>query len=181
MSSEPTSSHQSWIGFAAFAAFTCLIALLYIKQKGEWENSSIHNTTQADSLSGLTNLLQERVAKLEEAESMRTKSIYENTFDPFDSDNFRIYGLYRDMTRSKKELDVAMMFHISNSGAIKAMDVMGERWFIVPVKGVHFMLPDETATKIATLYYDNPKDSTLILRFNLDPQPGKNIFIPFNQ
>ncbi|MBX2842940.1 MAG: hypothetical protein KTR26_14310 [Flammeovirgaceae bacterium] len=169
------------INIIAFLVFSGFITYLYLQNKEEWEMKYINSSNKLDSLETLSVNLSEQLAKMEEDAFERNRAIYEYRFDPFDSDNFRIYGLFRDVEKRYSVLDVALKFNITNSKAIKWNDVMGERWFIVPVKGMHYLTEEDTYTNMAARYYEEPADSVLIPQFNLDPSPGKFVFVPFGK
>ena len=169
------------INILAFTIFVAFTAYLYIKNQSRWEAGISSNKIKVDSLTTLATTLEERVVEFEKNELMRVEEIRNMRFDPFDSDNFRIYGLYRDVEKKYSDMQISLRFNINNANAVKSYNVLGEKWFIVPVKGVHFWKEEETLTEIATLYYLERKDSTLISSFNLDAGPGKHIFIPFDK
>ncbi|MDW7694195.1 hypothetical protein R9C00_05550 [Flammeovirgaceae bacterium SG7u.111] len=171
----------SIVTFVAFVAFAGFIFYLYFFNENKWQVDTTAYKQQVDSLKNLTQELQVRLASQEEYESKRAQHVYEYRFDPFDSENFRLYGLYRDVEKKYSTLDVALMFNISNAKSIKYSDVIGERWFIVPIKGVHYYSGDETITEIAMKYYEDPADSVLITRFNLEPEADMRLFIPFGK
>ncbi len=163
----------------AFVAFGSFIVWLYVQNQQIWEGRVEENQTLLDSLQQQNQQLKNTLTYYKENEFLRQQAVHDNYFDPFDSENFRMYGLYRDVGKRLTDLDVAMKFNITNANSIKSNDVMSERWFIVPVKGVHYYMGNETLTEIANLYYENPADSVLIQQFNLSRKPGTNLIIPF--
>jgi len=169
----------SLVNLLAFVAFAAFVSWLYLYKQGEQQVLIEKLAYQNDSLRATFGNMKERLAYYQENEFYRQQAVYDNFFDPFDSENFRVYGLYRDVTGTKTKLDIALMFNISNANSIKISEVMGERWFIVPVKGVHYMMEGENYTDLASYYYEDPADSMLIKRFNLDRGSGENLIIPF--
>ncbi len=174
-------NNATLINILAFAIFVAFTVYLYTKNKTKWETEARSNIAKVDSLSDLTATLEERLVQFEKNELLRIEAIRNMRFDPFDSDNFRIYGLYRDVEKRYSDMEISLRFNINNANAVKSSNVLGERWFVVPVKGVHFWKEEETLTEIASLYYLEKKDSTLISNFNLDAGPGKHVFIPFDK
>ncbi|MEM1136494.1 MAG: hypothetical protein AAGI07_11705 [Bacteroidota bacterium] len=175
------SSTSTLINIIAFTVFVAFTAYLYLTNQHKWQLSAEKNTVLVDSLKQLTAMYQDQLEKYKQNEALQTQTLKETRFDSFDSDNFRLYGLYRDVEKRYSIMDVSLMFNVNNANAIKSNDVLGERWFIIPMKGVHFWKEGETITDIAALYYDEKKDSTLISKFNLDGSAGRYIFIPFNK
>jgi hypothetical protein len=174
-------SKGSWITLVAFLAYTGFIGYLYLVKTGSNLDLSNAFNQERDSLEVELEKYKDLYAAFEQKEFQRAQSVYENQFDPFDSNNYRVYGLFRDIGKRYTAVDVAKMFHINSANAIKSSDVLGERWFIVPVKGVHYFAESETLTDIAKLYYKKPADSVLLIKFNVDAVPGRNLFIPFNK
>lgn len=169
------------INILAFTLFVAFTIYLYNKNESSWEAETKSSKNKVDSLSELSLSLQDKVFQFEKNELMRIEAIKNMRFDPFDSDNFRIYGLYRDVEKKYSDMEISLRFNINNANAVKSSNVLGEKWFIIPVKGVHFWKEEESLTDIASLYYLEKKDSTLISKFNLDAGPGKHIFIPFDK
>lgn len=178
---EKLSHKTTLINIVAFALFIAFTAYLYINNRNDWVEKSEKNTLLADSLSSVTSILETKVAQNDKDEAMRIEAIKNTRFDPFDSDNFRIYGLFRDVEMKYNDMKISLRFNVNNANAVKSSNVLGEKWFIVPVKGVHFWRENETLTDIAALYYLEKKDSLLISSFNLDAGPGKHVFIPFDK
>jgi len=167
------------ISFLAITIIISLVAISYYQQKQTWQNQINTYKKQYDSLSLALHEIQEDCEKERRTMSAQITDIRKNKFDAFNTQDFRIYGLYRDEEKQYTISQIADMFNINNISAIKHSDVLGERWFIVPVKGVHFVGTNQNATSIAKLYYKTIADSTLIIAFNKKIVVGKHIFIPF--
>ncbi|MBT30483.1 MAG: hypothetical protein CMO01_12565 [Thalassobius sp.] len=178
---QKTSAIPTIINIVAFTIFVAFTAYLYITNQNKWQSSSVENAHLADSLKKLTSEYQNQLEQYIANEELRTQTLKETRFDPFDSDNFRLYGLYRDVEKRYSPMEISLMFNVNNANAVKSNDVLGERWFIIPMKGVHFWEEEESLTDIASKYYEEKKDSVLISKFNLDAAPGKFIFIPFDK
>ena len=179
--SQNSSAIPTIINILAFTIFVAFTAYLYITNQNKWQTSVENNAYLADSLKELTSEYQNQLEKYQEDEELRTQVLKETRFDPFDSDNFRLYGLFRDVEKRYSSMEVSLMFNVNNANAVKSSDVLGERWFIIPMKGIHFWKEGETLTDIASMYYAEKKDSLLISKFNLDGAPGKFVFIPFDK
>lgn len=167
-------------GISAFLVFVVLIALLYVQNRGQWKDENVNQQVRIDSLQNLSQELSHRIEFMQQAEKQRTESIRKELFDSFDEKHYRVYGLFRDHTKKMTREAVAQKFNIYNASAISSSDALGERWFTVPVKGVHFMREDETIEEIAAKYYGNQADSSLIIAFNPIVKPFRNLFIPFS-
>ncbi|MGB0522640.1 MAG: hypothetical protein ACPGJS_06755 [Flammeovirgaceae bacterium] len=166
--------------FIAFLLFMSFIAALYLLNRGSWKEQAASQQLLIDSLQNHTQELSHRIAYLQKAKQQEIESIRTLSFDSFDEDQYRVYGLYRDKNKKQTLETISQKFNVYNAGAIKYSDVLGERWFIVPIKGVHFMREDETLEEISMQYYGNPADSMLIVQFNPVIKPLKSLFIPFS-
>ncbi len=133
-----------------------------------------------ERLSERNEFLQNRMERMQLADSLKVRSIYENYFDPYDAENFRVYGLFRDAEQNYSVKSIAEKFNIETASAVKSSVVLGEDWYIVPVKGIHFVTKGDTPESIAKRYYFSPKDADLIRAFNKEISPGKKVFIPFD-
>lgn len=162
--------------FVAFILFSLTIGVLYINSRHEWVYRASYAEYVADSLR--VELADSR--SLRNKEIQRIDNVRHNEFDPYDSQDYRVYGLYRDEERKYTASQVATFFNVFPPNAVKSSDVIGERWHIVPIKTVHFYDGNETLTEIAKLYYKNIKDSVLISRFNHTIDPERHLFIPFD-
>jgi hypothetical protein len=165
--------------FIAFLVFVGIIAVLFLSSKANWERKLKTSEIQIDSLLNHSKDLEARMGFMQKVESSRIKSIIGNEFDSFDAGNYRVYGLYRDASKKLNREQLSNRFNVYNAGAIQYSEVVGERWFAIPVKGIHFMQRDETLEEIAEKYYGNVKDTSLISAFNNRIEPYRNIFIPF--
>lgn len=179
VSQQPLLRNQL-LGLGSFLFFVALVAILYLQNKWQWENQFESQQVQLDSLEALSKDLAFQLEFLEEEEQIRIAKLRANEFDSFDEDFYRIYGLYRDRNKVLTRDVVSRKFNVFNASTIKQTDVLGERWFIVPVMGQHFMRKGETLAEITKLYYKNPADSSLILQFNPIIKASRNLFIPFS-
>lgn len=167
--------------FAAFSAFFLLLMFLYLQKHGFMGMQALESQQKSDSLMLVNARYQRQLEIFSEQETNRFAKVRDNYFDAYDNQHFRIYGLFRDKARKFSENDVSVMFNIFNPNAIDSKEVMGERWFIVPVKGLHYLQPGESITEITNYYYQNPADSQLIKKFNFKVEAGRHLFIPFSQ
>ncbi|MEH0156652.1 hypothetical protein V6R21_21160 [Limibacter armeniacum] len=167
--------------FSVFVAFTALVLMLHRNNEAKWESRLEENKTLFDSLSKDVTLLSDEVEAFKKLQAKEVGSIKATGFDPYDGQHFRMYGLLRDKKRVYTRTMIAEKFNIYNPAAIEYKDAMDERWFIVPVKGVHYVKKGETAFSIGKLYYKNPKNHKLIQDFNPKINAGRYIFIPFEQ
>ncbi len=165
--------------FIAFLIFVGIIATLFLFSKANWERKLKVSQTEVDSLLNHSKELEARIEFMQKAESKRVESVIENKFDSFDAGNYRIYGLFRDASKKMTREGLSNDFNVYNAGAIQYNEVVGERWFAIPVQGVHFMQKDETLSEIAEKYYGNVKDTAIISAFNQKIEPYRHIFIPF--
>ncbi|MCS6832451.1 MAG: hypothetical protein NZ521_02665 [Flammeovirgaceae bacterium] len=161
----------------AFVVFVIFILMLYFNKTQRWENA----IQKLDSLERITQQQQKKIQLLERQEKLRTENIRNYYFDSFDNDRYRLYGLLRDTEKKYKISEISTMFNIFNTNAIKVSEVMGEQWYIVPIKAVHFMQAGESATTLAQKYYTDLADSILIKKFNHQLVPYRHVFIPFNK
>jgi len=173
--------HGSWLTFVAFLIFAAIVVFLHLENRKYWVEDSIQANTKADSLQQSLMEMIERYDQLTQADANEIEATRSYLFDPYDSDNYRVYGLFRDRNKVYTVKEIAAKFNILPPTAIKSNDVLGERWFIIPVKGVHFMREGENLTQIAQLYYENAEDSTLIQDFNPIIESNMNLFIPFGR
>jgi hypothetical protein len=161
-------------------AFCVLLVVLYLANKSAWQHDLAAARQEADSLRNMWHSQSDVFSRQRQGDSLRAKLIYDNYYDPAVENDFRLYGLYKDKAGTYTIQTLARRFNISNENSIKSSEVAGEKWYIVPVKGVHLVLKGESAGSIARLYYFNPADSALIRDFNGVVRPGKMVFIPFN-
>ena len=165
--------------FIAFLIFVGILATLFLFSKANWERKLKVIQTEVDSLLNHSKELEARIEFMQKAESNRVESVIDNKFDSFDAGNYRVYGLFRDASKKMTREELSNTFNVYNAGAIQYNEVVGERWFAIPVQGVHFMQQDETLTEIAEKYYGNARDTALISSFNPRIEPDRHIFIPF--
>ena len=178
---EEKEQHTALYSLGAFLLIAVLIASLFIKNRNDWQEEKQIAIARLDSLSVQQQQLAEALRAQQVKELARARAVAQNYFDPYDTDNYRVYGLYRDASRSKTAAAISTQFHVYNPSAIKFSEVIGERWFIVPVKGIHYFAEGESLSELAALYYSRPADSVLIKDFNQPLQVNKHIFIPFSR
>lgn len=162
--------------FVVFVLFCATIAILYLNNRREWMRELSEARLKVDSLS----LELAEIRALRRKEAARIQHVREIRFDPFDADDYRVYGLYRDEEKQYSNVQMGKKFNIHPPNAIKTANILDERWHIVPIKTIHFYDGSESLTQIADFYYENPGDSILIEAFNPRMVPGKHIFIPFD-
>lgn len=158
-----------------------LIILSYLSNKDSWIQERKVVTLVNDSLKIVNQKLMAENVKLKMGDSLRIRSVYNNYYDAYDDNNYRLYALYKSPKKKKISLKkLARRFNIDNPKSIKQSSVLSNDWFIVPVKGVHFVREGETSKQLAKFYYFNANDSRLLENFNGKIKPNKMIVIPFN-
>lgn len=160
--------------------FSALLAVLYTNNRSAWLDQNKQLQATNDSLRIANAELLNIRRELHRQDSLEVRKVYANYFDPYDAEEFRMYGLYRDPERQYSVRQVAERFNIETASAVKYSRVLDEDWYIVPVKGVHLVRPGDTPAAIAKRYYFSPDDAALIRAFNGKPEAGKFVFIPFN-
>jgi serine/threonine protein phosphatase PrpC len=161
----------------AFILFSIFILMLYFYKVERWDVA----INKMDSLEQVANQTTKKVLLWERQEKLKHENIKNHYFDSFDNDKYRVYGLLRDTEKKYKISEISTLFNIFNTNAIKVNEVMGEQWFVVPIKGVHFLQAGENATSLAKKYYTDVADSVLIKKFNPSLEPYRHVFIPFNK
>lgn len=164
---------------------TLFLIFLFLIQKSAWKQENDMLKTELDSLrrssQNLALEFEEKVQQRHISDSLMHRKIYDNYFDAYDAQNFRLYALYKDSEREYGSAsNLARAFNIENSESIKSNSVLGEMWYIVPIKGIHFVEKKETLTSITKKYYHNLNDSTLLKTFNRELKPNNFIIVPFN-
>lgn len=158
------------------------IIFLFLSSKAAWQQKIKEASVSSPEIENLRKENMTLKAKLDfyrKQDSVYTKLIAMRTFDAKDIENFRIYGLFKDKGKRYTLEEIATKFHIPNEKAIKITKVQGDNWFIVPVKGVHFVRKNETAGSIAKKYYTLLSDSVLIKEFNPTIKIDNLVFIPY--
>jgi hypothetical protein len=164
-----------------FTIYTLVVFLLYLLNQQSWTAKNYKLTGELDTLKQKLSSYQDQIQQLGQKDSLQKADLAQQKFDGFDSQGFRVYGLLRDEEKRFTVESAAAKFNIFPPSSVKFSDVLGERWFIVPVKGLHWVESGETAGKIASYYYTRAADSVLILSFNPSLKAGKYIFIPFDK
>lgn len=164
---------------------TLFLIFLFLIQKSAWKQENDALKTELDSLrisnQNLALEFDEKIEQRRVSDSLMYRSIYDNYFDAYDAQNFRLYALYKDSERKfGSASNLASAFNIENSESIKSNSVLGQMWYIVPIKGIHFVEKKQTWTTIAKKYYHNLNDSTLLKTFNKELEPNRFIIVPFN-
>ena len=158
-----------------------LLILSYLSNKDTWIQERQEIALINDSLQLVNEKLMAENLKLKEGDSLRVRSVYNNYYDAYDDNNYRLYALYKSPKKTKLSLKkLARKFNIDNPKSIKQSTILGNDWFIVPVKGVHFVREGETSEQLAKFYYFNSNDARLLEDFNGKVKPNKMIVIPFN-
>ncbi|KXX71481.1 hypothetical protein [Flammeovirga sp. SJP92] len=177
---NPNQQRNTIYNFAGFVLFTLLVIFMYNKNKTNWKGELDVKQQEIAQLQKALNKANDKIHSYDNYQKLHTQSIAERNFDAFDSERYRMYALFRDVRNKFDRNQVAEKFNIYNPLAIETKVVMGENWFIVPVKGTHLVQKGETLKKIASLYYDNPKEGIqLIQQFNPQVVEGHSIFLPF--
>ncbi|WP_448518622.1 hypothetical protein [Rhodoflexus sp.] len=174
-------STESLITTIAVMLFALTVIFLFLVNKSQWIEEKKEMQIRYDSLriaqSGWGSKAQEALI----ADSLQKQYFRNNRYDPLVSNDFRMYGLFKDFDNTYTISEVAAKFNISNVRSIKVSEADGQNWYIVPVKGIHLVRPRETIGSIARYYYRNLSDSVLIKRFNQRIISGQVIFIPFDK
>jgi nucleoid-associated protein YgaU len=160
-------------------AFSVLLIVLFLSNKSQWTQKITASQHEADSL---RSTVLEQYEELRTLDSLAGQTIRDNQYDALVSNGFRMYGLFKD-TQDLYDIEMlANKFHIRNVKSIKVIDGPEERkWYVVPVKGAHFVRPGESATALARRYYGNATDSALIKDFNPEWAVFRMVFIPFEK
>ena len=164
---------------------TLFLIFLFLIQKAAWQQENDALKTELDSLRTSSQELaiefEEKIEKRHISDSLMYRKVYDNYFDAYDAQNFRLYALYKDSEKRYSSIsELARAFNIENSNSIKSNSVLGEMWYIVPVKGIHFVENKQTWTSIARKYYHNLNDSSLLKTFNKELKPNHFVVVPFN-
>ena len=158
-----------------------LLILSYLSNKDTWIQERQAIDVVNDSLKIVNQKLKAENLQLKEGDSLRVRSVYNNYYDAYDDSNYRLYALYKSPKKKKLSLkNLARKFNIDNPKSIKVSSVLNDDWFIVPVKGVHFVREGETLEQLSKFYYFNTNDARLLTDFNGEIKPNKMIVIPFN-
>jgi len=161
--------------------FALFIIFLHLNSRESWIQQNLKVEDKAQAVIDSANAKVAQYEALRAVDSLRIRAFKMNYFDAYDENHFRVYGLFRDKGREYNISTVAKKFNITSPNAVKMSQVGDEKWFIIPVKAVHYVQKDETAQSIAQKYYFNKTDALLIQDFNLNNiQEGKLVFIPFN-
>jgi hypothetical protein len=164
---------------------TLFLIFLFLIQKSAWKQENDAIKTELDSLrisnQNLVLEFEEKIGQRQISDSLMHRKIYDNYFDAYDAQNFRLYALYKDSERKFGSIsNLARAFNIENSESIKSNSVLGEMWYIVPIKGIHFVEKKQTWESITKKYYHNINDSILLKTFNKELRPNNFIIVPFN-
>jgi hypothetical protein len=158
------------------------IIFLFLSSKAAWQQKIKEASMYPPEIEDLRKENIALKAKLDfyrKQDSVYTKLIAMRTFDAKDTENSRMYGLFKDKGKKYTLEDIAAKFNIPNERAVKVTEVQGDNWFVVPIKGVHFVRKAETASSIAKKYYTLLSDSVLIKEFNPTIKMDNLIFIPY--
>jgi lipopolysaccharide export LptBFGC system permease protein LptF len=162
----------------ALFAFAVLVIVLFLGNKAQWNQKIATSQLEADSL---RNTVLAQYEELRTYDSLAGQYTRDNRYDPLVESGFRMYGLFKARRDVYDAEMLANKFHITNVKSIKYNEGPEETWFIIPVKGAHFVRPGESATSLAKYYYGNAADSVLIRDFNPDFGVFRTVFIPFEK
>lgn len=157
-----------------------LLILMHQTHEDQWQMRMHQQLAVSDSLRAEVAARDSLLVLWQEEDSTRIKSVYNNYYDAFDEKGYRIYGLYKTPENKTSLVKLARKFNIENPNSIKKSTALGQDWYVVPVKGVHYLKKGETPLQVARLYYHNPKDVDILKAFNPKWEAGRNILIPFN-
>jgi hypothetical protein len=174
----PAPGRRDILTALAVFALAVLLMLLFLSNKTNWTKQIAQAQHQADSLQAN---LGEQYEALHTYDSLAARTLADNQYDPRAENGYRIYGLFKDPHGHYDWETLSAKFHISNPKSIKKSEADGENWFVIPVKGVHFVRPGQSATALARLYYANLADSVLITDFNGPLRPYQMAFVPFDK
>ncbi len=174
----PAPGRRDILTAVAVFALAVLLMLLFLSNKTNWTRQIAQAQHQADSL---RENVMEKYETLRTYDSLATRALAENQYDPRAENGYRIYGLFKDPEGYYDWETLSAKFHISNPKSIKRSEADGEKWYVIPVKGVHFVRPGQSATTLARLYYANPADSVLITDFNGPLRSYQTAFVPFDK
>lgn len=157
-----------------------LLILMHLTHEANWQTRLKTQLAAADSLQQEIAARDSLLELWQEEDSTRIKAVYNNYYDAFDEKGYRVYGLYKTPENQISLVKLARKFNIENPNSIKKSTALGQDWYVVPVKGVHYLKKGETPLQVARLYYHNPKDVDILKAFNPKWEAGRNIIIPFN-
>ncbi|MCU0391385.1 MAG: hypothetical protein MUE81_09730 [Thermoflexibacter sp.] len=177
---DKTLSKSTLITALSVFFLSLFIIFLFLSSKAAWMQKLKEASQGTEPLRQENITLKSKLEFYRKQDSVYAKMIAERTFDPKDIENFRMYGLFKDKGQKYTIEQVAQKFNIPNEKAIKLTEVQEDNWFIVPVKGMHFVRKAETAGSIAKKYYSDTGDSVLIKEFNPIIKMGNMIFIPYD-
>ncbi len=157
------------------------VVFLFLSSKSVWTQKIKEAEATVEPLRQENITLKSKLEFYRKQDSVYAKMVGEKVFDAKVIDNFRVYGLFKDKGQKYSIEEIAKKFNIPNAKAIKMSEVDEDNWFIIPVKGTHFVRKAESASSIAKKYYNNAADSILIKDFNPVIKMGNMIFIPYQK
>ncbi len=164
-----------------FTTYTLVVFFLYLINQQAWTAKNHQLNRQADSLKNQIAGYRQQLSNFKKRDSLQQVALASQKFDGYDSQGFRVYGLIRDEEKRYTVESISSKFNIFPPSSVKSADVLGERWFIIPIKGLHFVETNQSSGQIARLYYRDLKDSVLIQHFNPQIKEGRFICIPFDR
>lgn len=178
---EITFSQTTLITALSVFFLSLFVIFLFLSSKSSWTQKMKETEAKVEPLQQENITLKSKLEFYRKQDSVYAQMIAARTFDPKDIENFRVYGLFKDKGQKYDLEEVAKKFNIPNAKSIKLTEVGDDNWFIIPVKGTHFVRKAESASSLAKKYYGNVNDSILIKDFNPTIKMGNMIFIPYNQ
>lgn len=172
---------KDFIAFASMVGFVGLILGFHLFTFSNLTSDKEDTKAKNEILLADLDKKDDQLASIIANEKLEKDWIIQRSFDRLDTEKCRLYALFRDDEGVLKSSDVAHLFHVPTA-TIKYIPVGKEGWFIVPVKGVHFVKKGDTFKKVAKQYYaDQAKAAVLLQMFNRNWQIGKYAFLPFEE
>ena len=157
-------------------AFALCVVFLFLQHKSHWIREFQEATK---NLQTENEAFRKQIAEYKTADSLQKKFFFNTYFDSKDEKNFRLYGLLKRNDKENKVSEIAKNFHVP-AKAIQVQEFEKEIWYIVPIKAIHWLKPNETPESLAKLYYFDKNDVRLIKEFNPKFEKGSMVYIPFN-
>ena len=99
--------------FSVFVV-SIFIVFLYLTNKADWIAEQKQMQTSYDSLMFINEKLMLQNEGLRNGDSLRVKVLYNNYYDAYDDNNFRMYALYKSPKKKYSLRQLARKFNIDN-------------------------------------------------------------------